>query len=114
MKGMSWTDRLSVVSSVASITGVSLVWMKSSVEDKSFMTSIFGGVASVVGALFSIGVILITLQLFLMIHRSIKVRWPAAVPGYWLICGAAVIWCSLLVQISIWWLVGEAWTMRFS
>ncbi|MNJ40254.1 hypothetical protein D3C77_351450 [compost metagenome] len=113
MKGMNWTERLSIVSSVASITGVSLVWMKSAVGDKNFMTALFGGVASVVGALFAIGVLLVTLQLFLLLHRRIKARWPSAVPGYWLIVGALVIWGSFWLQIAIWWLVSEAWTIRF-
>jgi hypothetical protein len=111
---MKWTEHLSVISSVASITGVSLVWLQTLTKEASFMTALFGGVASVVGALVSIGSLVVTVQLFAMGHRYIRSSFPSAVPAYWLFVGAALIWGAFLLQIIIWWFVKEAWATRFS
>jgi len=114
MKGMSWTERLSVISSVASITGVSLVWLQSFVKKASFMTALFGGVASIVGALVSIGVLVVVVQLFLALGGFVRSKWPSAFWGYLLLVGAGSIWCVFLLQIAIWFVVKEAWAVQFS
>ncbi len=114
MKDMKWTEHLSVVSSVASITGVSLVWLREFTKDTTFMTALFGGMASLVGALVSIGVLVVVVQFFAMGHRGLRSRWPSAVPAYWLLVGAAVIWLVFWAQIIIWWFVKEAWATRFA
>lgn len=114
MNNMKWTEHLSVVSSVASITGVSLVWLREFTKDASFMTALFGGMASLVGALVSIGVLVVAVQLFAVGHRFLSSKWSSAVPAYWLLWGAANIWLVFWGQIFIWWIVKEAWTMRFS
>ena len=114
MRDMKWTEHLSVVSSVASITGVSLVWLREFTKDTSFMTALFGSVASVVGALVSIGVLVVVVQLFAMGHRALMSRWASAVPAYWLLVGAVTIWLVFWAQLIIWWMVKEAWSMRFS
>lgn len=114
MKDIKWTEHLSVISSVASITGVSLVWLQSFTKEASFMTGLFGGVASLVGALVSIGSLVVGVQLFAIGHCFLKTRWSTAVPAYWLFVGAAVIWGLFLCQIIIWWFVKEAWNTGFS
>ncbi|MBK5437970.1 hypothetical protein JFV30_14410 [Pseudomonas sp. TH32] len=114
MKDMKWTEHLSVVSSVASITGVSLVWLDKSTKDTTFMTVLFGGMSSVVGALVSIGVLVVVVQLFAMGHRVLRSKWPSAVPAYWLLAGAAIIWLVFWAQFIIWFMVKEAWATRFS
>lgn len=114
MKDMKWTEHLSVISSVASITGVSLVWLHALTKEASFMTALFGGVASVVGALVSIGALVVTVQLFAAGHRYFKSSFPAGLPAYWFFVGPALVWGFFLLQIIIWWLVKEAWATGFS
>jgi|GEM_PF-2849914 len=114
MKDMKWTEHLSVISSAASITGVSLVWLQALTKEANFMTAIFGGVASVVGALFSIGSLVVAIQLFALGHRYFRSRFPGAVPAYWLFGGAVTIWAEFLLQVVIWWFVKDAWATRFS
>ncbi|WP_426214655.1 hypothetical protein [Pseudomonas sp. DWRC2-2] len=113
MKDMKWTEHLSVISSVASITGVSLVWLQALTKEASFMTALFGGVASVAGALVSIGTLVVAFQLIVAGHSFLKPRFSAAVPAYWLFASAAVIWGVFLFQMIIWWFVREAWATRF-
>lgn len=114
MKGMNWTERLSVVSSVASITGVSLVWLQSFVKEASFMTTLFGGVATVVGSLVTLGVLVVAVQVFLALGQVVRRRLPSAIWGYGLFVGAAIIWGVFFSQLLIWSLVREAWTVHFS
>jgi len=114
LKEMSWTERLSVISSIASITGVSLVWLQETVKPANFKTALFGGVASVVGALVTVGLLVVAVQLFLSVGKVIEERWPIALWGYRLFTGAGLIWGLLISQFVIWALVGEAWTIRFS
>ena len=111
---MSWTEHLSVISSIASITGVSLVWLQGVVKQASFKTALFGGVASVVGALVTVGLLVVAVQLFLSLGKVIKAKCPIALWGYGLFAGAGLIWVFFISQLLIWALVGEAWTVRFS
>ena len=114
MKDVKWTEHLSVVSSVASITGVSLVWLREFTKDTNFLTALFGGMASLVGALVSIGVLVVVVQLFAMGHRALRSKWPSAVPAYWLFMGAALISLVFFAYFIIWWVVKEAWVTGFS
>lgn len=112
MKDIKWTEHLSVISSVASITGVSLVWLQSFTKDASFLTALFGGIASLVGALVSIGTLVVSVQLFSIGHRFFGSRLRAALPAYWLFGGAVAIWAIFLLQMLIWYFVREAWATR--
>lgn len=113
-KDMKWTERLSVISSIASITGVSLVWLQGVVKEANFKTALFGIVASVVGALVTVGLLVVSAQLFVYVDSIVKKKCPPAVWGYGLFAGAGLIWSIFFSQLFIWALVGEAWTVRFS
>lgn len=113
MKDMTWPERLSVISSVVSITGVSLVWLSDLAGKATFMTKLFGVVASVSGAAASVGVAVIAFQIFMFLREYVQTRWPSMAFGIQALAFATLIWCGFLVIIFIWFLVKEAWLTRF-
>lgn len=107
---MRWMEAINVGGSIASISGVSLLWLRTLAPGAQLHNLVAGSIASLAGTLLPIGVFVITLELL-----TAGARWliASATPRqrtiYWSLASAIAIVASSLLLLAVWTGVYIAW-----
>jgi hypothetical protein len=110
---MRWTEAVNLGGSIASISGVSLLWLRTLAPEVQLQNLLSGFIASLVGALLSVGLCALALELLAAGAQWLAV---AATPRqrtiYWSFASAAAIVVVGMVLLLIWMGVYIAWVIK--
>lgn len=105
---MKWSEMLSIASSIASLTGVSLVWLatQQAVQDVSILKIVFQGVVGLIASLLTIGLLFLLVRAFVAVldssHQEDAVFvWTFGL-ALWIAAGGAVISSVWGVTVFLW------------
>lgn len=109
---MKWSEILGVISSIASITGVSVIWASEALKASSPLQVANYAAMAVVASLFSIGLIFGATLFLLWLDRKIPSMQFRIL--YWCFAGGLAIWGAFYALITIWFIAADLWRMGFS
>jgi len=111
---MKWQDTLNTAGSIASITGVSLVWFKALTPNVTYFNLVFGLFASIVGALVTVGLIALTIEILQSGARRFEVNTSnqKKLTIYWSFSTAAAMLVGGMLLFLTWGLVSIAWIIK--
>ncbi|NVZ36567.1 hypothetical protein HX786_00665 [Pseudomonas sp. 21615526] len=105
---MKWSEMLSVASSIATLTGVSLVWLSTqqALQNVSILKMMFQGVVGLIASLVTIGLFFLLVSGFVAVLNDCKQKdvvyvWTFGL-ALWIAGGAAVIWFVWGVAVFLW------------
>lgn len=107
---MKWSEVLSVVSSVASITGISLLWLKEQVGPIGALELVWNAMTAMMATLFSLGLVFLLVQTMLFLHEQIGTAHNGVVQMrilFWCFIGGLVLFIGVGSLIAIWKLASE-------
>lgn len=111
---MKWSEVLSVVSSVASITGMSLITAGTMLSSENPRQIAWMVVSAMCGAMLSIGCLTGLVQLLLFWDRAYaKQEHPSIRFMFWCFAGAVSLLVSLFFLTGIWYVLEDAWAIKF-
>ena len=109
---MKWSEVLGVVSSLASITGVSIMWASQALKGSAPLQVANFAATAFVASLFSLGVLFGATLLLLWLNSCIPhPQWKIL---YWCFAGGFAIWGCFYALIFIWFMAADLWSMGFS
>ncbi|MFJ4386981.1 hypothetical protein ACIP02_21970 [Pseudomonas sp. NPDC089408] len=108
---MKWTDMLSVASSIATLTGVSLVWLSTQPAFKSvsILALAFQGVVGLVASLLTVGVTFFLVRTHSSALEEVK---PRNVIYVWTLCLSILIVAWLIAMSIIWSFAMMLWSIK--
>ncbi len=110
---MKWSEVLSVVSSVASITGMSLFSAGTLLQSESPRQMAWTVVATICATMISIACLTGVVQLTLIGDRAYsKVGIPSIRLIYWCLAGAFSLFVSAVLLLGAWYALQEAWAIE--
>jgi len=110
---MKWQNTLKTGGAIASITGVSLVWVKALTPNVTSFNLVFGLFASIVAALVTVGLIALTIEILQSGARRLEVNTSKQkLTIYWSFSTAAAIFVGGMLLFLTWGLVSIAWIIR--
>lgn len=107
---MKWSEVLSVVSSVASITGISLLWIKQQVGPTGVLELVWNTMTATMATLFSVGFVFFLVQGMLLLHRLIGTAHNGVLQMrilFWCFVGGGALFIGVSSLIAIWKLASE-------
>ncbi|WKW30976.1 hypothetical protein [Pseudomonas viridiflava] len=112
---MKWSDVLSVVSSIASITGMSLLTAGTFVGEESPRQLAWIVTTTICTAMFCVGWLYAVAQGLLWVDRSYLLDGPPSVRFIsWCFFGSFSLFFSVIFLIGAWYTLESVWTFRIA
>ena len=109
---MKWSEILGVISSVASITGVSVIWASEALKGASPLQVANYAATAVVASLFSIGLIFGVTLLLLWLDSQIPYIQLRIL--YWCFAAGVAVWGCFYTLVFIWFMAADLGRTVFS
>lgn len=109
---MKWNDVLGVISSVATITGVSLLWIGNAVKDWTPLQAAHTAALATTASLFTLGFLYGVIQLLARGHRACDSLEARVL--YWCFGGGIAVLLGFYILMTLWMIAATFWQVEIS